>query len=196
MFETFRSIRANMIVAAIGCIALGVILLAFPDTFLRIACYVIGALLIAYGAVGILGCVREHMLHVPTVLISVVAAGVGIFIIAQPKIVSSILPIIFGLILILDAILNIRHAIGLHRFGDPSGKIVLILGVITLIFGLVILFNPYSTAKMTFRLIGIAMLYNGISDFLILFRMNRAARTYDNQKIIDVEARPVEDEED
>ena len=197
MFETFRSICVNMIVAAIGCAALGVALLVIPDLFLQTACYVTGAVLIAYGVISLLGCVREHRMNLFTGLVDVIAVGVGIFIITQPKAISSILPIIFGLILLLDGILNIRHGVGLHRFGDPSGKTVLILGIITVALGAVILLNPYSTAKMTFRLIGVALVYSGLSDFLVIFRMNRAHRTYENQKIIDVEARPVsEDEED
>lgn len=197
MFETFRSIRVNMALAAVGCLALGIALLVIPDLFLQVACYVTGGVLIAYGVIGLLSCVRTHSMNLFTGLVDVLAIGVGIFIITQPRMISSILPIIFGLILLLDGILNLRHGIGLHRFGDPSGKTVLILGVITVIFGAVILLNPYSTAKMTFRLIGIALVYSGLSDFLVIFRMNRANRTYENQKIIDVEARPVtEDEEE
>lgn len=197
MFETFRSIRVNMALAAVGCLALGIALLVIPDLFLQVACYVTGAVLIAYGVLGLLSCIRTHSMNLFTGLVDVIAIGIGIFIITQPRMISSILPIIFGLILLLDGILNLRHGIGLHRFGDPSGKTVLILGVITVIFGVVILLNPYSTAKMTFRLIGIALVYSGLSDFLVIFRMNRANRTYENQKIIDVEARPVtEDEEE
>ncbi|MDO5785460.1 MAG: DUF308 domain-containing protein [Eubacteriales bacterium] len=196
MFETFRSIRVNMVMAAVGCLALGIALLVIPDLFLQVACYVTGAVLIAYGVLSLLGCVREHRMNILTGFVNVVAIGVGIFIITQPKMISSILPIIFGLILLLDGILNLRHGIGLHRFGDPSGKTVLVLGIITVLFGAVILFHPYSTAKMTFRVIGIALVYSGLSDFLVIFRMNRANRTYENQKIIDVEARPVTDEEE
>ena len=89
-----------------------------------------------------------------------------------------------------------RHGIGLRRFGDPSGTSVLVLGIITVVFGAVILMNPYSTAELTFRLIGIALVYSGLSDLIIIFRMNRANKTYENQKIIDVEARPVDDDEE
>lgn len=196
MFETFRSIRSSMILTAVGCLALGIALLLFPDMFLKIACYVIGALLIAWGVLGVLGCLRDHVARVGTILISVIAAGTGIFVISQPKTISSILPIVVGLILLIDGIVNVRHGIGLRRFGDPSGTSVLVLGIITVVFGAVILMNPYSTVELTFRLIGIALVYSGLSDLIIIFRMNRANKTYENQKIIDVEARPVDDDEE
>lgn len=194
MFETFRSIRTNMLLAALGCLALGAALLIFPDAVLHVSCYVIGALLIAYGVLGVLGCVRDHMVRVGTILVSVIAVAAGILVINQPVAISSLLPIVVGLILLLDGAFNVRHGIGLRRFGDPFGTSVLVLGVITVAFGAIILLNPYSTATITFRLIGIGLVYSGVSDLIILFRMNRASKTYEQQKIIDVEAHPVEDD--
>ncbi len=196
MFETFRSIRNRMLLTAAGCFALGMALLLFPDMFLTMICYIIGALLIAWGVLGILGCLRDHVARTGTLLVSVIAAGTGIFVISQPRTISSILPIVVGLILLIDGIVNVRHGIGLRQFGDRASTSVLVLGVITVVFGLVILINPYSTAEWTFRLIGIALVYSGLSDFIILFRMNRANQAYENQKIIDVETRPVDEEDE
>ena len=195
MFETFRKIRNHMILGAAGCFALGVALLLVPDVFLKMACYVIGALLIAWGVLGILGCVQDRTVRLGTLLVSVLAAGTGIFVIGQPETISSILPIVVGLILLLDGLMNVRHGIGLRRFGDSAGVAVLVMGVITVAFGAVILFNPYSTAEWTLRIIGVGLVYSGLSDFVIIFRMNRANKTYQNQKIIDVEARDVDDDE-
>lgn len=197
MFETFQSVRKNIMSAAVGCIVLGAAMLIFPGTFLDVACYVLGALVLAYGVIGIVGCVQDRVMRVGTIVVGVAAAALGIFIITQPKLISSILPIIFGLILLLDGIFNVRHGVGLRKFGDPSAVLVLILGIITVGFGAFILINPYTTASVTLRLIGIALLYSGISDLIILFRMERANRTYEEQqKIIDVDAHPVEDDEE
>ena len=196
MFETFRVIRTNMMLTAIAFFVIGIVLLIYPDTFLKMACYILGALFVAYGVLGILRCIREHVMYLGTLLVSVFALAAGIFVITQPKTISSILPIIIGLILFLDGVFNIRHALGLHKFGDGAWKFILILGIITVAFGAVILFNPYSTATFTFRLIGIALVYNGVSDFIVLFRMNQASKTYEGQKIIDVEARPVDDDKE
>lgn len=197
MFETFKTIRGNMLMAAVCCMALGLALLIFPDTFLNVACYVIGALVIAYGVISILGCVHDKQMRMGTIVLSIIAAAVGIFIITQPKMISSILPIIFGLLLLLDGVFNVRHGIGLRKFGDTSGTAVLILGIITVVFGAIILINPYTTASLAFRLIGIALIYNALSDLFILFRMSRANKKYEEkQKIIDVDARPVDDDEE
>lgn len=205
MFETFRNIRGQLLLIALGCLALGAMMLIQPDFFLTIICYVVGALLIAYGVISILSCVKDRTIRVFTIMLSVIVIGIGIFIITKPQMIISILPIIFGVILVLDGILNVRHGIGLRRFGDPSNVTIIILGVITVILGAVILLHPYDTARLTFRLVGVGLAYNGLSDLLVLYRMNHAAKVYEQRnpgarkkknKVIDVDVRPVDDEED
>lgn len=202
MFDTFRNIRGQLLLAAIGSLALGIVMLIWPGLFLKIICYVVGALLIAYGVIGMLSCLRHHTVQLFSIVISVIIAGIGIYVIASPEAVSSILPVIFGILLLLDGVFNLRHGIVLHRFGDPSNKMVWILGVITVVLGAAILLHPYSTAQMTFRMIGVALAYNGLSDLLVLYRMNDAHNVYrknhttQKQETIDVDARPVEDDKE
>lgn len=202
MFETFRHIRGQLLLVAIGSLALGILMLLQPGLFLQMICYVMGALLIAYGVIGILNCLKKHLARVFPIVFYVIVAGIGIYVIAAPETVSSILPVIFGILLILDGMLNLRHGIGLRRFGDPGSITILILGIITVVLGAVILFHPYSTAQLTFRLAGAALAYNGLSDLLVLYRMNHANKIYRQRNpepkdnVIDVEARPVEEDKE
>ena len=59
MFETFRSIRFHLLLAALGYIAVGAVMLFIPDQFLAVVCYVIGALLVV-GA-GVLLVTKKRM---------------------------------------------------------------------------------------------------------------------------------------
>ena len=203
MFETFRSIRFHLLLAALGYIAVGAVMLFIPDQFLAVVCYVIGALLIAYGVIGMLMCWKNRTIRMAKIFIGILAIAVGIFVIAQPKAFTAVLPIIFGL--------NLRHGIGLKKFGDPGFLSVIIVGVITVVLGAIVLIHPYGTAKFTLRIIGVALIYSGISDFLVLYRMNHARLIYERDnppepkkkgqrhkktKVIDVHAHPVDDDEE
>lgn len=211
MFETFRSIRFHLLLAALGYIAVGAVMLFIPDQFLAVVCYVIGALLIAYGVIGMLMCWKDRTIRMTKIFIGILTIAVGIFVIAQPKAFTAVLPIIFGLILLLDGILNLRHGIGLKKFGDPGFLSVIIVGVITIVLGAIVLIHPYGTAKFTLRIIGAALIYSGISDFLVLYRMNHARLIYERDnppepkkkgqrhkkaKVIDVHAHPVDDDDE
>ena len=205
MFETFRSIRFHLLLAALGYIAVGAVMLFIPDQFLAVVCYVIGALLIAYGVIGMLMCWKDRTIRMAKIFIGILTIAVGIFVIAQPKAFTAVLPIIFGLIL------NLRHGIGLKKFGDPGFLSVIIVGVITVVLGAIVLIHPYGTAKFTLRIIGVALIYSGISDFLVLYRMNHARLIYERDnppepkkkgqrhkktKVIDVHAHPVDDDDE
>lgn len=195
MFETFRKIRYSLVFVAVCCIGLGIALLLAPEQVLTIGCKVIGGVFIFSGIVGILSCIKERAVLVFSLFFSIISISAGVFIFTDPKAISSILPVIVGAILLLDGLFNVRHGIGLRHIGVSSGS-VLIMGIITVVLGALVIFNPYTTATLSVRLIGIALIYNGISDLVIVTRVNTEARRWRKKNgIIDVEATPVEDDD-
>ena len=53
---------------------------------------------------------------------------------------------------------------------------VLVIAILSLVFGILILINPFGTAELLFRIIGIALIYNGVSDLLTVFYFSRKTR--------------------
>ena len=180
-------------------LVLGIALLIWSGLFLRFACNIIGALLIAFGAVTIIGELRMPGRSIFTMGFGVVITAVGIVIIANPEMVSSIIPVVFGLILLFDGLNNVRQALGLRRFEVGNWAFLLVLGIVTLVFGVVILLHPYGTAELAFRVMGAALIYNAVSDLIIAVQMNRTAKQAgiykEKGRAIDVDARPVDDDE-
>lgn len=199
MFETFRRLRRHMISAIVLFLLLGIALLGWPGLFLRFACYIIGALLLAFGVVTLLGEFRMPGRSVFVLGFGVIVAAVGIVVITNPEMVSSILPVVFGLILFVDGVSNLHHAFGLRRLAIGNWVTMLVLGMVTVALGVLILLHPYGTAELAFRIIGAALVYNALSDLFIVMQVNRAAKQTGVQKekrrAIDVEARPVDDDE-
>lgn len=199
MFESFYRMRKHVISAIILFLVLGIALLIWPGLFLRFACNIIGALLIAFGVVTLIGELRMPDRSMLTMGFGVVITAVGIVIIANPEMVSSIIPVVFGLILLFDGVSNIRQALGLRRFEVGNWAFLLLLGIVTLVLGVVILLHPYGTAELAFRVIGAALIYNALSDLIIAVQMNRAAKKSgiykEKGRAIDVDARPVDDNE-
>jgi uncharacterized membrane protein HdeD (DUF308 family) len=199
MFETFRRLRHHMLSAAVLFLLLGIALLGWPGVFLRFACNIIGALLIAFGVITLLGEFRMPDWSILSLGFAILIAAVGIVVISNPQMISSIIPVVFGLFLIADGIVNLRHALGLRRYQTGNWVIMLLLGILTVALGALILLHPYGTAELAFRIIGAALIYNALSDLFILFQVNRAAKNTNSQKekrrAIDVDARPVDDDE-
>ena len=201
MFQQFQHARRNMLTAALLFLVLGIAMTAGPGLFIQVACAVIGGVMAAFGVIMIGGELRYPNKSLWSIGMGILIAAVAIIIIANPQLVSSLIPLLFGILLLIDGVTNVRYALGMRRYEEGAWGALLILGIITLVFGALILLHPYGTAELAFRIMGIALIYNALSDLFIVIQLHRASKKYvdkngQEHKIIDVEARPVEDDKD
>ncbi len=177
-------------------IAVGVVLVGWPSLFIDFACYIIGALLVATGVIFILIDLRHATRNVFVIALGLVIAALGIVIISNPQFVSSVIPLAVGLILLADGVGSIINANGLRRCAHSGWKTLLLLGFITMVFGILIIVHPYGTAQLAFRIMGVALIYNGLSDMLMIFWVGGARKQYereqDKKHAIDVDFREVD----
>ena len=82
---------------------------------------------------------------------------------------AEILPIIFGLVILISGLVKVQSASVAKRIGYQGANAYTILGVISIILGVIIMFFlPGSVATETlFIVIGIGMIYSGISDLYV-----------------------------
>lgn len=200
MFENFKNIRRNMSLAVLLYLVLGVILVVWPGSFIQFACNIIGALMIAFGVLTIIGEFTRHSKNAVMMFLGAFIGAIGIIIIANPELVSSIVPITFGIVLLINGLVNVRQAIGMHRYEEDSWMTLMILGIITLVLGCVILLHPYGTAQLAFRIMGAALIYSGLSDLFVIHKLGKAAKKYVDKDgehdIIDVDVRPVDNDDE
>ena len=99
--------------SALFAAALGVVLLIWPSLSGKIICYGLAAVLLALGVYRII-CyfVRDAMMTMlrGDLMAGLVLIALGIFVIAKPDVIVSVLPVLFGLLLILGAMSEIQTA--------------------------------------------------------------------------------------
>lgn len=201
MFEAFEQSKHRLRASSLAWIIAGLILLVRPNSVIDLFCNVIGALIIAFGVIQLLPSVANRTLVVSSAVICVVSVAVGVFFITNSHLVASVLPLIIGIVMIADGVSNLYRAVQIRHY-DLHWVHVLIVGLVTLAFGLLIVLNAYHTTALVLRLMGAALLFNGVSDLWIIGRVSRAAEqerektgSYEGD-FIDVEATPVDDDEE
>ena len=107
------------------------------------------------------------------VLMSVLYLGLGIFLVLKPGTALNIvcyalgiLPVVFGLFVIFDAIARVQNALDLRRCGYDSWKGFLLLPVLSVVLGVVMILNPFGTMETLVMAIGIILIIEGAINLL------------------------------
>ena len=87
----------------------------------------------------------------------------------NPEVVLSILPVLLGILLIIDGTGKLPIAIEAFKMRNNTAMPVLPLilsAIIPLIFGIIIVINPFTVSSMVIMIFGISLLADGISDLV------------------------------
>ena len=188
MSEFLKGLKANYMISAGLCTLLGLVLLIWPGTTMRIVCTLLGSMLLVYGLLQIILYLinkERTMLSQGMMLFGIVLAVIGIWILMSPDMIIMAVPVIVGILIIIHGIHNVVQAIALQKDGYEKWWLAFLFGMLTVIFGGILVYNPFEVAETVVRFIGIFLIYDGLSDIWILSRVSKVKR--EKEKIIDVD---------
>ncbi|MBO5031105.1 MAG: DUF308 domain-containing protein [Lachnospiraceae bacterium] len=171
MKSIIQDMKQNYFINAIIMILLGLILVIWPHILGNILCYILGGALILMGAFQLIGFVRSERLgfyNKFSMLMGIVLILLGIWVCAKPQVVLSIIPVIVGIMILIHGLMDFQYTLDIKRTGNSKWWIGLIAAIITVVLGILLILNPFAAYEVTMILIGIAMLYDGGSDLVIL----------------------------
>lgn len=168
-----KNLKISFIISSILYIALGVVLLVWPTTSLKVICYAFGGITLFYGLFRLasyLGNRENSSVLQADAFIGIIMIGLGIFLLIKPDTILSILPIVLGLFIIFNSIIKLQHAFELKAAYYEKWWIILFLGIATAALGTVIVLNPFQTMEITLMAMGVVLIIDGVSNiFTILF---------------------------
>lgn len=170
--------RVSSIAAALVTIVLGVVLIWWPDRSINFLCMLLGVSIFITGIIYILGWLARRREGVPAffVLPGVILCALGVWLMTSPNSVIMLIQYIFGAILIFHGLVDFQGAFALVRQGWSRWWMDLLFALLTVCLGGLILFNPFGTFAALVILIGAALIFDGVSDLWIIWRLSRAFR--------------------
>ncbi len=193
MKELFKKLRIAAYVSAILTIALGGILIAWPMEVTGLICRVLGALLVVMGAVYIFGYIMEGR-GILTVAGGLLFLLLGVWIFITPGSIATLVPIVIGVVLLVHSLRDFQMAAEAKQHGSSRFMMLFLLALLNCVFGVICICDSFGVLSVAVRMLGIALVYDGISNMIIIFHTVQAVR-YAAEKIapIDVEAREVDE---
>lgn len=171
--KALQEFRWSFIITALVFIALGLLLILRPNLARELLAYAVGGALAVYGLFNILSFLfaKDRTLSFELV-IGVITAAVGIFILASPGTVLNIIQIVLGLAIIIDSLLGIKRAFTLRELGLGSWGAILSLSILTSILGILFVMHQDLFGSALMVVIGIVLLYQGVSDLITVIRIS------------------------
>lgn len=175
MNRRFQSMDKNSVWLSILMIVLGLVLALWPGHVMTTAVTILGVALLAGGAISAISWYRGRMRGASylTLAEGILLGVAGIFVLAAPKLLISILPVCVGIVILVNGVVNLAQALDQRRAGYPRWTVSLTLAILTVVLGLLVVFNPFSTMEMLVTAIGIVVIYNGASNLWIESRYRR-----------------------
>ena len=195
MKDFLKGLKVNYTASALVCVVVGLVLLIWPGTTTQIVCMILGLALLIYGAVQVflyLASKERNMISQGMMLLGVVVAVIGVWILIKPEMIIMAVPVIVGILIAIHGILNISQAITLKKNQYDGWWIACLMGILTVALGAVLIYNPFSVVNTVVRLIGIFLIYDGLSDMWIISRVFQVKKG--NGRVVDVEGNWVEEE--
>ena len=191
-----KKLKTNIVISAALCILLGIVLVARPGLSMQIVCTAVGAVLLIGGIVRLAvsvtsrdGSVYSQM----SLVMGIVLAVVGVWILLQPDKVLAIIPIIVGIVIALHGVNNLRQAVTLCQNKYDKWWVALILGLLTVGLGILLICKPFAALDTAVRLIGAFLIYDGLSDIWIASRVYRTVKAMKQEaEALDVESRDMD----
>lgn len=109
---------------------------------------------------------KENKANTIDIIIGIICLLFGIFVWTNPKFILSFLPMVLGLILIINGLAAIPLFLQFGLLYIPA----IFTSIIPLLLGFILIINPYGIAKSAIQIFGIVMLICGIANLITLLK--------------------------
>ena len=173
--QWFEDFKKNLMLMALLYVVLGVVLIIWPDVTNVVLSYIAG------GALALAGIIRLIRYFVSDVQLGqlrydfvggAALLGAGVFVLMRPSALIAVFPTLLGLAVVLGGALKLQQAIDLYRAAYRYWWVILLIAAGAVVFGVVLLLNPFTVASTLVMLLGVAFLYNGLADFWVVSRIS------------------------
>lgn len=164
--EVKKTIWPSLISSGV-ILVLGLLLFFKSSVTLMGISYIFGGLIIAIGVLAIVRFISNNHSDISNqlnIVYGIICIISGIFFIEKPEIIGSIIPVVMGIGIIISSSLKIQQSFNLKSLNSSYFFWSFVTALLSLICGVVLLFNPFKGAVIITKVIGIFLVMYSILD--------------------------------
>ena len=168
---TFRRTRTTSLVMGVASLVLGLVVFTNPTGVALFLTSMVGAVMAVMGVVTLLGYLRERAVASQIDLFCGVAELVfGALLWIWPGFFVNWLVVVVGVFILFTGLGDLMDARELSRAGSEAASVNALMGVLTVIFGLVVVAAPFALVDMMFAIAGVGLVFNGVTELWAVLR--------------------------
>ncbi len=187
MKEKIKQMRLNITLSAVISVVIGLLLLIYPEQSISAIGKVIALIIIFAGAVMIISQIVDFGNNILGIIVGGIIALIGIWIYASPQAVLTIIPIVIGVMMVVHGVQDLSLALEGSKANASHAWIAYVLAAINIILGFLCIGKAFGLVSLVFRLIGIMLIYDGITDVGIVHGVKKANRDVVDSTIVSEE---------
>lgn len=176
------------IISSIVTVILGVLLFFQAENTLKTISYIIGIFLLVAGIATLIKVIvdKQERIYLNTSFImGIFGAIIGFVLLINPTLLTSILPFCIGVWMIISGAMKVQTALALKDANDKTWTKVMIFAIVVLVLGLLLIINPFGSAVIVTKIIGICLVIYSIADIVGTSMLKKEVK--DTVKIIEGE---------
>ena len=177
-------VKNTLIITSVLYAVLGIFMLLFPEVISDFICYLVSLMFMFFGIAAVLLYFRSEVKtpYTSTILvIGIILGSLGIYIIMNPRIFASLIPLVIGVFMLADSISKLSAALDLRKYGYINWWHLLIVSFLLLGCGLLLVFNPFGVVSLTIMVIGSILIVDSITNIYTVYSYSKA---FNNKKLL------------
>ncbi len=168
--NSIRNIKTAYVMYSAILVILGLSFAFAPDISMKTICYVIGVTAVICGVVKMVGYFINDSYGLAfqfDFALGIITILVALTLFIYPKGIVSFVDILLGLFVLIDGAFKLQTSIEAKSFGINRWWIILLTALLTVVAGMILVLNPYSSMLMLTRLLGVAFILDGVLNLIV-----------------------------
>lgn len=169
MSSFIRKYSANTLLVSVLLLILSVLLIARPVASLRFIIIFLGCIAALDGIIHIISYISttpEFRALSFELVQGILGVILGLATIFNPDVIVAFLPFVVGIWIIGEGIIKFQFAFNIKGSEAGNWIVLLLISILTILFGFIVIFNPFGTAIAITTLAGIFLLVNEVVNII------------------------------
>lgn len=179
--EQIKGMKWQSMITAALFVILGIVLIIYPETTAETICYVVGIAGVVIGIFTILTYLFrdvEKNYFRNDFVVGMVEVILGAFVLYKAALIIELIPCVLGMLVVFSGIGKLQNYIDLRQMKSQKGLPFLITAIVNMIFGILLVVNPFGGAALLYVLLGVGLLLSGITDTFATLYMAKKIKDY------------------